>query len=619
MSDTQNAGKQFVNKSSIGIVVLSIVLLIAIVGGNYWAPERIARFVVVSEIEREADVWQTRVLRLLGEHEATFEMGQLTAHDHEALTHFVASSDIFRLRLFDERGRMFWSSRTAPDTEAEQLGEAGIADEDFFRTKLRHGASHHATGMREARFIDGFAAEHIGMTYDEKELRSTSEIYIPVVMDGRVIGIVEHFRDVTDALTVSEFRLRIAGAIVSVALIVMWITAIVSLVLFQRHSHRLVEKQRGQERASAALEVQRNREIRLLSELNEWLQSCKSLDELYDMVSSILGRMFPDSSGSLYVYSNSRDVLEGACNWHGGRLDDEIRPDDCWGLRRGRAYSFGSNEIDFVCNHADEHVEGGYICIPIVAHGDTIGMMHLASEKFGDENNQTTAEGRQERKLALMCAEQISLAIANVRLRDELHSQSIRDSLTGLYNRRHFNDACRKQIATSKRRGEEFGLISFDVDHFKLFNDNHGHDAGDMVLRAVGEALQKEFDGNEMPCRTGGEEFTVLIPELGQQATLERAERLRKMVEAIVVRYGDHALPRITISAGVSIYPEHGDMPQTLLKASDEALYVAKGLGRNQVCLAQSDGEKELDDLFADVEQEIEQVQPGTAYIVAAE
>ena len=129
------------------------------------------------------------------------------------------------------------------------------------------------------------------------------------------------------------------------------------------------------------------------------------------------------------------------------------------------------------------------------------------------------------------------------------------------------------------------------MDHFKKFNDNHGHDAGDMILRAVGDALQREFDDGAMPCRTGGEEFIVLLPQHDEKQSLARAEKLRKMVEAIVVRYGDHDLPRITVSAGVAIYPAHGDMPQSLVKASDGALYKAKAQGRNQVCRASRETE----------------------------
>ena len=192
----------------------------------------------------------------------------------------------------------------------------------------------------------------------------------------------------------------------------------------------------------------------------------------------------------------------------------------------------------------------------------------------------------QNKKLAQMCAEQISMAIANVRMRDQLHDQSVRDPLTGLFNRRHMTDQLRKLISRSQASGSTVSLLAVDVDHFKKFNDNHGHDAGDMVLRAVGSVLQQSCDGDEIACRMGGEEFTLILPDSSPADVLARAEKLRKAVEDIAVRYGEKTLPRITISLGVAHYPTHGTMPQDLMRAADDALYDAKARGRNQVRLA---------------------------------
>jgi len=210
-----------------------------------------------------------------------------------------------------------------------------------------------------------------------------------------------------------------------------------------------------------------------------------------------------------------------------------------------------------------------------------------------------------QRRLAQMAAEQISLAIANTRMRDELHNQSIRDSLTGLYNRRHFIECLRKHIDSSKYNGHPVSLVSIDVDHFKKFNDNHGHDAGDMVLRSVGSVLEQACDGDQLPCRLGGEEFIVLLPEASQQLAVEAAEKLRKAVEAITVRYGEKNLPRITISLGVATYPTHGAMPQDLMKSADDALYASKAAGRNQVTVAAS--------LSNELDRDVEAGKPAVA------
>ncbi len=233
-----------------------------------------------------------------------------------------------------------------------------------------------------------------------------------------------------------------------------------------------------------------------------------------------------------------------------------------------------------MCEHAEPHDGRPYFCFPILAHGETVGLLHLRA-----------LEGKQEsfhasKKLAQLCAEQISMAIANVRMRDQLHDQSVRDPLTGLFNRRHMTETLRKSINRSQQTGAPLSLIAVDVDHFKKFNDTHGHDAGDMVLRAVGSALEQGCDRDEIACRIGGEEFMLILPDNTPEDAMTRAEQIRQAVEAVSVRYGEKSLPRITISVGVSHYPAHGTMTQDLMRAADDALYTAKDNGRNQVQVA---------------------------------
>jgi len=300
-----------------------------------------------------------------------------------------------------------------------------------------------------------------------------------------------------------------------------------------------------------------------------------------------MSHILPDSEGSIYVYSNSRDVLDGHTSWNGGTHQDHIHPQDCWGLRRGRAYSYGKNEIGFPCIHSEPHDDKPYICFPIQAHGETVGLMHLKSK---EQANSEAFWG--SHKLAQMCAEQISMAIANVRLRDELQEQSIRDPLTNLFNRRHSSETMRNMIQRASKSDSPISVISIDVDHFKKFNDNHGHDAGDMVLRAVGSVLDQACDRDEMACRIGGEEFLVILPDTDRKDGISRAEIIRKRVEDITVRYGDKTLPHVTISLGLAIYPEHGTLAQDLIRTSDDALYRAKAKGRNRLEIAGMETER---------------------------
>jgi diguanylate cyclase (GGDEF)-like protein len=152
-----------------------------------------------------------------------------------------------------------------------------------------------------------------------------------------------------------------------------------------------------------------------------------------------------------------------------------------------------------------------------------------------------------------------------------------------MFNRRYMLETCRREFSRAARGGLPVGILSIDVDHFKKFNDNHGHDAGDTVLRAVGDLLKSSFRDEDVPCRFGGEEFVVLLPGATLEAAAQKAEEIRARIEALVVRYVDGNLPRVTISIGVAAYPGSGDSPQSVLKAADEALYRGKDGGRNRV------------------------------------
>jgi diguanylate cyclase (GGDEF)-like protein len=349
----------------------------------------------------------------------------------------------------------------------------------------------------------------------------------------------------------------------------------------------------AEQKSAEALKAEQmlQRATQLLSELDEWLQCCQSLEELFKVVSMYMHKLLPATSGELYIYSNSRDVLDGSCQWGVEAMLDHIAPDSCWALRRGRPYKYGTGNVGFVCGHVEKQIceaEGlKYLCLPIVAHGDTVGLLHI---KFNERNDQMADESMPRRysdmfDFAAQCAEHISLAIANVRLRDELRDQSIRDSLTGLYNRRYFLERLRNELRNAEKKGEHVGLITFDADRFKSFNDNHGHDAGDVILREIGDVIQTTFNGTEVACRYGGEEFNILIPSASAEQAKAAAEILRSNVEGLIVRYENSELPRVTISAGVAAYPEHGRQVQDLLKAADAALYMAKEQGRNRVCV----------------------------------
>lgn len=557
----------------IGISMLLITLAIGCGWGIYKLPAPLVDRMLKIDILKQAELWKRRVVLHLDDPAHALETGLIDAHDAEFLNSMPEASDVYRFKLFDTNGRVTWSTRP------EEIGS--VESRDFFRSDVARGMVHYIQEVVPLSEIDGLDL-HTGNIQNAMQ-HHVAEIFMPVTKNGRFIGAIEFFTDFSDLRTTFVSRLRISLAILSgIALLAL---GAVSFAAYRtnRFQVRALHKQSAKERELMDEQLRLAREVRLLGELNEWLQSSRSLDELFDMVSRFMTHILPEAEGSVYVYSNSRDVLDGCASWNGGSHKAHIHPEGCWGLRRGRTYEFGASEIDFVCEHAEPHDGRPYFCFPILAHGETVGLLHLRAIEGTDEAFHAS------KKLAQLCAEQISMAIANVRMRDQLHDQSVRDPLTGLFNRRHMIETLRKSIGRSQQTGAPLSLIAVDVDHFKKFNDTHGHDAGDMVLRAVGAALEQGCDRDEVACRIGGEEFMLILPDNTSEDAITRAESLRQAVEAVSVRYGEKSLPRITISVGVSHYPAHGTMPQDLMRAADDALYAAKDKGRNQVRVAGSD------------------------------
>ena len=352
----------------------------------------------------------------------------------------------------------------------------------------------------------------------------------------------------------------------------------------------ITERKELEQRAEDAvgLEAHRQEERRLISQTSEWLYTAKSMEELTSVIESAMHTIFPETEGQLYIYSNSRDALDLTCAWGGGKPALQVDASDCWSLRRGRAYSYGTRAIEFPCDHV-ENADAPYLCIPIIASGETIGLMHMLFPHMdrAKQNRTTLSDYLGNRhEVALLCAEQISLAIANVQLRKELQDQSTRDPLTGLWNRRWFLDTAHKEFSRAASTDGQIALVSIDVDHFKTFNDHHGHDAGDLVLREFGKLMEAHFAEVGHACRIGGEEFVVLLPAVPTKSAVKLADEFRKIVADTPLTYAGQKLPQITLSAGVASFPEVGPEVVTVMKAADQALYKAKQDGRNMVVAA---------------------------------
>ncbi|UOD32334.1 diguanylate cyclase [Massilia violaceinigra] len=353
--------------------------------------------------------------------------------------------------------------------------------------------------------------------------------------------------------------------------------------LMQRHrAEAHANEITGELRRAATLATLRNAHLQKSAELLHSLELAEAMEETSEIIAAYLPALLPALSGSLYLYNNSRNVLERSAQWGSGDEEAEVlAPLDCWALRRGSAH-LASGPAALACRHG--HAGAGAmtrLCVPLITQGDVIGCLTVVGDALAGEH------GAEQGQWIVQLAEQLGLALSNVRLRISLRRQSIVDPLTQLYNRRYMDEVLKRELLLAERKKGAVTIVMIDLDHFKRVNDTYGHDGGDALLVAVAAALRENVRACDIACRLGGEEMLIVLPECSLANGLARAEAVRLAVAALQVRSNGQILTA-TASFGVASFPGHGRTVESLVHAADLALYQAKHGGRNCVMAAQN-------------------------------
>ncbi|WP_394126110.1 diguanylate cyclase [Vibrio hepatarius] len=345
------------------------------------------------------------------------------------------------------------------------------------------------------------------------------------------------------------------------------------------YAYRSVAAVVGRDKREQQLRIDRSTlEIDLLRQLATTLAACKSMEEATFVVKDVVPRILGDINGCISIMRESQNLLEVVIDW-GGKWPGAVTfaPDDCWAMRKGKYHLSKEKNQHLDCGHmSGMDTSDTTICIPLIAHGNTMGLFHLY---FSSEDKPIDEETKQ---LAFTLAEHLGLALANLRLQETLRSQAMRDPLTGLYNRRLFEDMLEKEYSTSYQTKAPLSVQILDIDHFKQFNDNFGHDAGDFVLKEIANLMTFITEGQGVVCRIGGEEFAVVCPNLSSEQAVTLAETIVESVKKLHLDMKGLSLGQLGISAGIATFPDADVSYQGLVKLADNALYEAKNRGRSQ-------------------------------------
>jgi diguanylate cyclase (GGDEF)-like protein/PAS domain S-box-containing protein len=328
-------------------------------------------------------------------------------------------------------------------------------------------------------------------------------------------------------------------------------------------------------------------EIALLNQMSHLLQSCQAEEEVWAVIRQYAARFFLGDSGAVYVLNAPANLLGAVAVWGEFPPEEQVfSMGDCWALRAGRVHSVSHPWAGMVCPHLarDPHPGSG-VCVPMMAQGEALGLLHLkglpALDQESPEHLPQRLDSREQ--LAVTAAAHIALALANLRLRETLRAQSIRDPLTGLFNRRYMMESLDRELRRAARSAQRLAAVILDIDLFKQFNDSYGHDAGDALLREVAALLQKGTRQEDFSCRHGGDEFVIIFTNISFAVAERRAREMRHAIRSLSIFHDGRYLRPPTVSLGAALYPDHAESAETLLRAADEALYRAKSSGRDRV------------------------------------
>ena len=345
----------------------------------------------------------------------------------------------------------------------------------------------------------------------------------------------------------------------------------------------VTERRRIEDNLNRSLkEIQRHdNQMVALNRMNELLLSCNNRNEAYSIITYSVKEMFTPFSGVIAVRKNDESTdLKIVASWGEGDYScQNSQLSDCWATRQGTPFSSIEHGNSLECQFFPGRPNCSYFCLPMIVRGQTLGLIHVSNgTSYLDEQS-----FQEVKTLATAVGEAIKLALSNLQLHEALLEQAIRDPLTGMFNRRYLDVTLPRELRRNQRNNELMSVAMLDLDNFKKFNDLHGHEAGDTVLKNVGNLLLRFLRSSDIPCRYGGEEFTVVMPASSLIDAHQRLEHFRQNVEQLQVLHRDGQILKVTVSIGIAETKLGETNAIDLLDRADNALYQAKAQGRNQV------------------------------------
>ena len=314
-----------------------------------------------------------------------------------------------------------------------------------------------------------------------------------------------------------------------------------------------------------------------LNRMNDLLLSCETRAEAEAIIARGAAELFVGCPGALALREDGSQTLRLAAAWGGGRgLPETLALRDCWALRRGEIYEVTDPANGVHCLHIADVPERPYLCVPVSARGESLGLLYL-------ESGDSTVPVGELRTLAEAVGESVKLALSNLRLQVALRDQAIRDHLTGLFNRRYLDETLPREIYGCERRNEPLVVAMLALDEYESLHEVHGHEAGNQALGMIGGLVKQFLRGGDIACRYGGADFILLLLDVTVEDASVRLDGLRQVVSELgLSRVGMASLP-LSISVGIVALGAGERNAAALIARASAALSQAKAGGCNRV------------------------------------
>jgi len=325
---------------------------------------------------------------------------------------------------------------------------------------------------------------------------------------------------------------------------------------------------------------QRTREMTLLSEMGDILRACFTTDEVFEVIVRVAKEIFPQQGGALFVIGPSRNIVESVADWGDvSGVELTFTPDECWALRRGRVHWVEDTRVGLLCKHLHTPLPSGYLCVPMMAQSEAVGVLHLTMQQGAQ-----MPEAKQ--RVAMAMAEHVAMALSNLRLHEKLRNQSIRDQLTGLFNRSFMEESLELELRRASRSQLPLSLIMLELDNFQSINDQYGLDMGESMLRRTGMLFQANVRKGDIACRYSNQTYVIVLPQSSYDVGRQRAENLCALARSLEIKYQSAQVGHISASVGLAVFPGHGQTVPSLLRSAEAALNRAKSSGGNCIVVA---------------------------------